>query len=337
MNRKYAIYLAAWLAYLFFGFAMFPLLEVAVMLASIPLAMLGAWLFGHRGAYGTTLLAIPVHFALLIYYANPGMALREAFNPFGIFTSLAFSHSTALLKTTRARYMKLNNSLGELVEERTRELKQVTTYLQETENREYSNIMETLLEVPLKRLISMKNTSLLLTNHLASSGHRLTKQAEDLAAQLDACIADIQALEGYETIHEPKLVGLKESLQSLTGQLTLHSGVEVLLKQEANWDWFKPEENHHLCEIVHEAVSNALRHGKPSRIEIGIEQDQKRKTLYIENNGDPIVQARKEGMGMPLMRYRASKIGATIALGTTDVGHTRCTCLLPNRKEGPSV
>jgi signal transduction histidine kinase len=37
----------------------------------------------------------------------------------------------------------------------------------------------------------------------------------------------------------------------------------------------------------------------------------------------------KEGMGLPLMRYRAGKIGGSLSIAPTSTNLTRVTCTLP--------
>jgi signal transduction histidine kinase len=331
MNRKSTIYIASWLIYSGFSFFMFPVLSITVMLASIPLTMLGGWLFCHRGALGTTLLTIPYHFALLTYYSDIGGVVLEAFNPFGIISQLVFSHSTALLKVTRDRYIRLNNSLEELVEERTSELQQLTNYLLKAESQEYSNILATLLETPLRQLMAMHGRSLLLTEHLESMDHEQARQANSIAAVIDTCIKNLQALESYSETADNNTAELEQSIRTLSSQLTRMSGVEVEFKSEGNWNVIESEKNHHLCRIVHEAVSNALQHAQPSRIEIGIEQIPGTSTLYIENNGTPLTGGSAEGMGLPLMNYRASKIGAKFSIRSKSNNDTRVECIIPHK------
>ena len=122
MKRTTTTYLCAWLAYSAFIFLLYPYLGITVMLASIPLTMLGGWLYGYRGATLTTALTIPCHYAMLGYHSDSTAIIREAINPIGILTQLLFSNGTALLRRTRERGIRLHDSLGEMVAERTAEL-----------------------------------------------------------------------------------------------------------------------------------------------------------------------------------------------------------------------
>lgn len=75
-----------------------------------------------------------------------------------------------------------------------------------------------------------------------------------------------------------------------------------------------PADATHLYRIAQEAVSNALRHGKPTRINIHLATNGPVTTLRILDNGSGIRQPidGQGGMGLRTMKYRASQIGATL-------------------------
>ncbi|VGO17235.1 Sensor histidine kinase LiaS [Pontiella desulfatans] len=331
MKKSQAILLGAWLAYIGFSFFLFPALSITVFLASIPLAMLAGWLGRHQGVISTVALTIPYHFAVLLYHTDGGTILFETINPFGLGSQLIFGHSAALLKTTRDRYLLLNNSLEDLVKERTSELQELTHHLMETEKREYSDILESLLETPLAELRAMRSISLLLTEHLETTGHNQAGQAGHIGAVVEDCISNLETLEKHALPDTASEAGLEYFIRTLVNQLADLSQVEVELVSPENWTEVEEGKNHHLCQIVHEAVSNAIRHAKPSRIEIGVEQDPDATTLYIENNGTPFNAGESNGMGLPIMHYRASKIGATFAINSTNEKNTRVECKIPKK------
>lgn len=337
MKRTTTTYLSAWLAYCAFNFLLYPYLGITVMLVSIPLAMLGGWLYGYRGATFTTILTIPCHYVILRHYSDAPALIHEAFNPLGLGTALLFSSGTTLLRSTRERYIRLNGSLGEMVAERTAELEQLTRYLLEMETQEHSTMLSTLLKTPFKQLEGMRESSKMLVRHLQDSSHPLAGRAKNIAAVVDKCIRDLKELQSMAPCDELPQAELSDSIRTLTEQLSGMSGVNVRLADGADWQTISAEKCHDLCNIVHEAVSNALQHAKPSRIEIGFEQDPDATTIYIENNGKPLPDGGTEGMGLPLMRYRASRIGASVELSTTDHGLTRCTCHVPSAEEGQPI
>ena len=80
-----------------------------------------------------------------------------------------------------------------------------------------------------------------------------------------------------------------------------------------------------LFNIAQEALANAMRHGKCTRIDLLLAYDAGRLTLSVTDNGigfDP-EQAVGKGLGLPIMRERAEAIGASFSL-TSKPG---CTCV----------
>ena len=70
----------------------------------------------------------------------------------------------------------------------------------------------------------------------------------------------------------------------------------------------------HLYHIAKEAVTNAVKHGSPTHIEITLNRDGDFVDLGVRDNGrgfsEPLDEC--QGMGLRIMRYRAALIGATL-------------------------
>ncbi len=86
----------------------------------------------------------------------------------------------------------------------------------------------------------------------------------------------------------------------------------------------------HLYRIAQEAVSNAIKHGKSSHIEIGLFRDGGVLTLVVKDNGVGIAEVlpHDKGMGLRIMRYRAAMINASLALQREPGGGTTIQCFL---------
>jgi PAS domain S-box-containing protein len=69
-----------------------------------------------------------------------------------------------------------------------------------------------------------------------------------------------------------------------------------------------------LFHIAQEAVNNAIKHGKPSRIEIALSADAESGRLTVSDDGLGIgnVPESQSGVGLHIMRYRAGMIGGTL-------------------------
>lgn len=88
-----------------------------------------------------------------------------------------------------------------------------------------------------------------------------------------------------------------------------------------------------IYKITQEAVTNAVKHGKADNVTINLTQEPGRLVLSIRSDGLPFPSMidQKKGMGLRLMNYRASVIGASLEVKATPPpgGGTVVTCALP--------
>lgn len=84
----------------------------------------------------------------------------------------------------------------------------------------------------------------------------------------------------------------------------------------------------HLYHIAQEALNNAARHGNPSRLGMTLTTDGSRGCLAVEDDGKGFdAQALQgQGMGLQIMRHRATMIGGTLEIGNRPGGGTRIAC-----------
>ncbi len=88
----------------------------------------------------------------------------------------------------------------------------------------------------------------------------------------------------------------------------------------------------HLYRIVQEAVSNAVRHGRSKRIQIGMEKESDDAlAITVKDDGDglPADYVRTDGIGLRIMNYRAQLIGGTLDIRTAEGGGTVVRCVVP--------
>ncbi len=84
----------------------------------------------------------------------------------------------------------------------------------------------------------------------------------------------------------------------------------------------------HLYRIIQESVHNAIKHGQTKNILISLDKHDGLVTLKIKNNGKPFQKAAKDsqGMGISIMKYRASIIGASLRINRGKSDGTIVTC-----------
>ena len=321
--------MGAWLIYLLTSFLLYPYLRITVMLLSIPLTMLGAWFYRYKGAVLTTLLIIPYHVVMLHYYAIDPTLVLEAINPMGISTQLFFSCWTALLKSNSNRYHQLTNSLEHIVEDQTADLRLLTEYLQDLGEMERNHVLRTLLDAPNNELKKMLSTSSLLQTHLKDTNHAGLDKAETVTRLVETCLGHMQSSNQSSSPTTVSTFDIETALTELTTQLQEVSGVNIQVAPMSDWSTLSQKETSYIYHIIHEALTNALRHADPTNIEIGLTTSDRSATVYISNDGKELSPTYREGMGVSLMKYRARKIGSTLTLSAAPGVSATVKCVIP--------
>jgi two-component system sensor kinase FixL len=88
-----------------------------------------------------------------------------------------------------------------------------------------------------------------------------------------------------------------------------------------------------LYRIAQEAVSNAIKHGKASRITIQLSASAGRALLIVVDNGTGFSppSSKHKGMGLRIMEYRAGMIGGALSISRDEAGGTTVQCSVPIR------
>jgi signal transduction histidine kinase len=88
----------------------------------------------------------------------------------------------------------------------------------------------------------------------------------------------------------------------------------------------------HLYRIAQEAVTNMLKHGRAKRITLHLACNDHALALKIQGDGESIQLRTAEqstGLGLRIMRYRASLLNGTLNIAPADGGGTCVTCAVP--------
>lgn len=87
----------------------------------------------------------------------------------------------------------------------------------------------------------------------------------------------------------------------------------------------------HLFRIAQEAISNAVRHGKAKKIAIELQRLDSKVQLAVRDNGTGfrVDSVGDQGMGLRIMKYRASMIGGTLSVQPNPKGGMVVLCQAP--------
>jgi signal transduction histidine kinase len=180
-------------------------------------------------------------------------------------------------------------------------------------------------------------------NRMAGEIHdSLAQSFVGISMQLDAAEAATSKAKGLRHIqraNELAQFGLAEARRSV---LSLRSGVQAgglvkavqqlverssvagilrceLRSEDVPDESIPPEVEHELVRICQEAISNAVRHAKPTVITITLRWNTSNLILQVTDNGSGITGNRleqSEGFGMANMRARVAKLGGKLQIET---------------------
>jgi two-component system, NarL family, sensor histidine kinase FusK len=123
--------------------------------------------------------------------------------------------------------------------------------------------------------------------------------------------------------------GLRTAVQELAAMTERVFGVACLLDYDPELMVERPIAATNLYRIIQEAISNAVRHGGGSRIEISIRFEDERLALVVRDDGTGLGKdaAGRDGLGLNIMKYRAELLGGTLDVGSDGSG-TTVLCLV---------
>jgi PAS domain S-box-containing protein len=126
--------------------------------------------------------------------------------------------------------------------------------------------------------------------------------------------------------------GLEAALQRLADQSASAYGIPVSVSLDLRRPVALDEiAGGNLYRICQEALSNAARHGRPSRVQINLSSTLDSLSMEILDDGVGIapVGERGEGMGLQSMTYRAENLHGTVEVTPRATGGTRVSVRIP--------
>ncbi len=135
---------------------------------------------------------------------------------------------------------------------------------------------------------------------------------------------------------------LSHALARTLGTNHLCQSVTPTLHVEGTEPMLAPDCVHHLVCIAQEAVTNAIRHAEPSRVQVQVKYESDALNLSIHDNGRGFRntdgnESRNGHFGIRVMEERTLKIGGTFRLQTQVGSGTQITVRVPVQALQPSI
>ncbi len=127
----------------------------------------------------------------------------------------------------------------------------------------------------------------------------------------------------------------------MNGLLELAANTERLFGIKCHVEFFEPvllRDNGaalHLYRIVQEALSNAIKHGKAKKVFIRFRKEGSQNILSVKDDGVGFAETPQYGggIGINIMSYRASMIGASLDIGNDPEGGVLLVCSFQDRND----
>jgi hypothetical protein len=128
-----------------------------------------------------------------------------------------------------------------------------------------------------------------------------------------------------------------EGLVGALGELAVYAesvyGCTAVFEQDPAMKPIDPGVSTQLYRIGQEAVTNACKHADLHRLQIALHQEGSEVTLKIADDGRGIAEPGGNGLGLRIMRYRASMIGGHLEIYSEESGGTTVVCRVPVPEE----
>jgi signal transduction histidine kinase/GTP-sensing pleiotropic transcriptional regulator CodY len=137
-------------------------------------------------------------------------------------------------------------------------------------------------------------------------------------------------------LDQTRRAGLEIALRQLCDRSTVPGRVKCSFE---GGDWattgLKPEHEHELLRIAQEALSNAMRHARPSNVRITMTDEEAHWVLAVSDDGVGMEQHAElagEGFGLTSMQQRAGAIGGEWHIESKPGAGTRVSVRVPKRR-----
>lgn len=183
-----------------------------------------------------------------------------------------------------------------------------------------------------QNLTGMAFMSKVLEQQLEGKQLPEARYAHEIARLLNESTTLTRSLaRGLAPVHL-KAEGLPSALKQLTEDTELHCGIPCLFHYEQPVAVDDVTVANHLYRIAQEAVTNAVRHAKASRIELSLMQEEgPALTLIVKDDGIGIPRdmQKNKGMGLRIMSYRSNSIRALLTIRHGVENGTIIKCSVP--------
>jgi PAS domain S-box-containing protein len=189
-----------------------------------------------------------------------------------------------------------------------------------------------------QQLAGIEFLSRALERRLAANAPTEAARARQLAQLTRQAIAHTRELARGMSLMEPEPGGLAAALRNLAPHTKKLFHCDCRFRGDSTARLEDRDAETHLYRIAHEAVANAVKHGKAKHIEIGLRRHGNRIVLSVQDDGRglPAKLRPGKGLGLRIMDFRARALGGSLAVRRRQSGGTALVCSVPTAAMKPA-
>ena len=182
-----------------------------------------------------------------------------------------------------------------------------------------------------QQLSGIAYLSNVLRERLREAGSPEIGGMERISGLLKQTIEQARAVARGLSPVRPEPEGLSAGLKELAAQSSELFGIRCQFHYPRPVLLGDSEAANHLYRIAQEAVHNARRHGRATRVTIGLTRERAGLFLKIVDDGSGIgpLSPRRRGLGLHIMQYRAGLLAGTVSVRGRAGGGTEVCCVAP--------
>ncbi|MBO9597999.1 MAG: sensor histidine kinase [Cohnella sp.] len=120
---------------------------------------------------------------------------------------------------------------------------------------------------------------------------------------------------------------LTRQIESLAARFREHTGTALTVSLPGTDRPIRFEVRQAILRVIQESFTNALKHGKASRLHLELRLSERTLQLFVRNNGKPIDKL-NYGFGLTTMKHRVERLGGSLHVsseeGTAPMTEVRC-------------
>jgi signal transduction histidine kinase len=169
-----------------------------------------------------------------------------------------------------------------------------------------------------------------LSRDLQSAHAPQAETASQLSKELATALSQARNLAHELYAVPPHPEGLVQALENLAERVATERGIECAFAGQSSVLVHNQSVASHLYRIAQEAVQNALKHSRATRIDVGLTRRDNSVEMRVSDNGIGFpTQHNSHGLGLHTMEQRARLIGGRLIVQTIPNGGVEIICSVP--------